>query len=498
MTLSFFFVNLNGKDYYRESKLRNLMRFKDHIKSTRFKATLWYSGLFLLLELIIGITVFLYLKHSLEKDLDHSLTKQAEMIYNFVEESKIDLSNFKPDSVYSSADELVYDIIFEAVALNPRNSYVQVELNNNMLFKTQNLIDQKIPFPLVPDDKIVIKNILNNQLSEYPIRAAYFQKNKYKITVAYPSHLIKETLTNLTDIYIIIAPLFFILSMAGGSILSARSLSRIDKITRKTDDITTQNLDEKIPGEEFNDEYGRLVATLNRMIKRIKTSLDYMNHFSIAASHELKTPLTILRGEVEVTLRHQQTPEYYKEILKSNYEEILRLINIVDRLFLVSRFDNKLIQPNFRKVNLKEFLERTTDSLAYLSSEKNNMLKIEADSKVETEIDPDLMQQVLTNLIENAIKYGYEDEPIIITGTKSDGRIKISVINKGEGIPEEDLSKIFDRFYRVESSRSRKMGGTGLGLSIVRSIVNLHNGEIFVNSVVGKETEFYFLLQSAS
>jgi len=167
-------------------------------------------------------------------------------------------------------------------------------------------------------------------------------------------------------------------------------------------------------------------------------------------------------------------------------------------LFLVSRFDNKLIQPNFRKVNLKEFLERTTDSLAYLSSEKNNMLKIEADSKVETEIDPDLMQQVLTNLIENAIKYGYEDEPIIITGTKSDGRIKISVINKGEGIPEEDLSKIFDRFYRVESSRSRKMGGTGLGLSIVRSIVNLHNGEIFVNSVVGKETEFYFLLQSAS
>ena len=480
------------------SQFRKIMQIKDHIKSTRFKATLWYSGLFLLLELIIGITVFLYLKHSLEKDLDHSLSKQAEMIYNFVEESKIDLSSFQPDSVYGSPDELVYDLIFEAVALNPRNSYVQVELNNKMLFKTQNLVDQKIPFPKIPPDKILIKDIENNYLSDYPIRVAYLKKNSYKITVAYPSHLIAETLTNLSDIYIIIAPLFFVLSIIGGSILSARALSRIDKITRKTDEITTQNLDEKIPGEEYNDEYGRLVFTMNRMIKRIKTSLDYMNHFSIAASHELKTPLTILRGEVEVALRHNQTPEQYREILRSNYEEVLRLINIVDRLFLISRFDNQLIRPNIQKVDLQEFLERTIDSLGYLSSEKNNIIKLDSESGIKVEFDPDLIRQVLTNLIENAIKYGYEDEPIRVIAEKNNNKIRISVINKGEGISEEDLSRIFDRFYRVDTSRSRKNGGTGLGLSIVKSIVNLHEGEIYVNSEPGEETEFYFLLKAAT
>lgn len=474
------------------------MHLKDHIKSTRFKATLWYSGLFLMLELIIGITVFFYLKHSLEKDLDHSLTKQTEMIYNFVEESKIDLSSFEPDSVYSSADELVYDIIFEAVALNPRNSYIQVELNDNLLFKTQNLIDEKIPFPKVPQDKIVIRDILNGHLSEFPIRAAYLQKNNYKITVAYPSHLIEETLANLTDIYIIIAPLFLVLSIIGGSILSARSLSRIDKIIRKTDEITTQNLDEKIPGEEFNDEYGRLVLTMNRMIKRIKTSLDYMNHFSIAASHELKTPLTILRGEVEVALRHPKTPEQYREIIKSNYEEILRLINIVDRLFLISRFDNKLITMNRKAVDLRSFLEKTLDSLGYLSTEKNNVINLEVENHIEVELDPDLIRQVLTNLIENAIKYGYEGEPIRVTACKYGKKVKVAVINKGEGIQEEDISRIFDRFYRIETSRSRKLGGTGLGLSIVKSIINLHDGEILVNSEPGKETEFYFLLNSSS
>ncbi len=478
------------------NKLRKLVKIKDLIKSTRFKTTLWYSGLFLTLEIIIGITVFLYLKHNMEQDLDQSLSKQAEMIYNFVKESKIDLSSFQPDSLYSSADELVYDLIFEAVTLNPRNSYVQVELNGNMLFKTQNLIDQKIPFPEVPPNKIVIKNFNNNRLSEYAIRTAYLKKNNYKITVAYPSHLIEETLTNLTDIYVIVAPLFFIFSIVGGSILSAGSLKRIDKITKRTDEITTQNLNDKIPGEEFNDEYGRLVHTMNRMIKRIKTSIDYMNQFSIAASHELKTPLTILRGEVEVALRHPKTPEQYREILKSNYEEVLRLINIVDRLFLVSRFDNKLIKANMKQLNLTDFLESTIETLGYLTSDKNNDLILKADDDIQVEADPGLIRQVMTNLIENAIKYGFEDEPILITAKQSEQMVRISVINKGEGICEEDRIKIFDRFYRVETSRSRKTGGTGLGLSIVKSIINLHSGDIDVKSSPGGETEFYFTLKT--
>ena len=416
------------------------------------------------------------------------------MIYNFVEESKIDLSGFQPDSVYSSADELVYDIIFEAVALNPHNSYVQVELKNNLLFKTQNLVDQKIPFPEIPADKIVVSNLNNSKLSEYPIRAAYLHKNNYKITVAYPSHLIDETLTNLTDIYIIIAPLFFIFSIAGGSLLSARALSRIDKIIKKTDEITTQNLQEKIPGEEFNDEYGRLVLTMNKMIGRIKTSLDYMNQFSVAASHELKTPLTILRGEIEVAMRYPKSSDEYREILKSNFEEVLRLINIVDRLFLISKFDNNLVKLNKQKLNLNEYLGKTISQLSYLAGEKNNPFEIKVEGDPEAEFDPELMRQVLTNLIENAIKYGYENEPIIITGCKSGTKIKIAVINRGEGIPEESINRIFERFYRKDSSRSRSTGGIGLGLSVVNSIVSWHQGQINVQSIPGKETTFEIIL----
>jgi signal transduction histidine kinase len=163
-------------------------------------------------------------------------------------------------------------------------------------------------------------------------------------------------------------------------------------------------------------------------------------------------------------------------------------------LFFVSRFDNDQLQINKINVNLSAYLQKTIESLGYLSAERNNPLELAAENNIEVELDPDLMRQVLTNLIDNAIKYGNENESIKINGCRQNGAVKVSVINKGEGIPEEDIGRIFERFYRVESSRSRKTGGTGLGLSIVKSIIKLHGGEISVNSIPGKETEFYFTL----
>ena len=110
-----------------------------YVKTTRFKTTLWYTTIFLLLECVMGILIYVFFRQSLYKELDISLTKQAENIYRLVAESKVDLNNFKPDSIYSSADELVYDLIFEAVTFNPNNTFVQVSLNNKIIFSTANL-----------------------------------------------------------------------------------------------------------------------------------------------------------------------------------------------------------------------------------------------------------------------------------------------------------------------------------------------------------------------
>jgi heavy metal sensor kinase len=472
-----------------------IANLKSYIRTTRFKTTLWYSLLFLLLEIVIGILVYFYLGDSMYHQLDTSLRRQAESIYDFVQDKKFNLQHFQPDSVYASQEDFVYDLIFDAVILNPRNTFVQVKLNNHSIFKTENLRAHSINISNIESKNVEVVTFSDTTLSDYKIRAAVLNKDQYNIIVAFPLHHIAETLSSLAEIFVIIAPVFFLFSIIGGYIISAKSLSRIDYIIKKTEEITTQNLEEKIEGEEFRDEYGRLVKKMNEMILRIKNSIQYMNQFSISASHELKTPLTILRGEIEIALRSPKTPEEYTQILISNYEETLRLISIVDKLFFISKFDHSLIKLNKDKVRLNQFLKDVVSPLKNLGKEKNICLSVNLSSDVNVEIDSELIRSAITNLIENAVKYGYENHSVIIkTELIQNKKIKISVINKGEGIAPELLPKIFDRFYRIESSRNRGTGGVGLGLSVVKSIINWHNGEVNVVSEPGKETEFYFIL----
>ncbi|MCX6150614.1 MAG: ATP-binding protein [Ignavibacteriales bacterium] len=472
-----------------------LAQLKYSIKTTRFKTTIWYSMLFLALETLIGLILYFQLHSNLTKQLDNSLSRQAEAIYILVSQSKVDMTDFKPDSIYSSTDEFVYNLIYEAVVFNPRNTYVQVQFKNKLIYKTDNLENIKLEFPGINKKKTGITVYKDQRISTLLIRAAYLEKGNYKIIVAYPDKLIEQTLDNFIDIYVILSPIFFIIAVLGGFLISAKALSRIDSIIAKTNEITAQNLNETIEGAEFNDEYGRLVRTMNAMVQRIKTSIDYMNQFSISASHELKTPLTILRGEIEVAMKSAKTVEEFKSVLSSNYEETIRLTKIVDRIFYISKLDNALISIKKETVSWLEFLEETILPLEILGKEKKMKLVLDIDADTEIEIDTELMKEALNNLIDNAIKYGDENQPVIVRSVLVNNQVKLAVINKGTGIPAEEIPKIFDRFYRIEISRSRSTGGVGLGLAIVKSIINWHNGKIEVISELGKETQFIITLE---
>lgn len=466
-------------------------RFSSFINTTRFKTTLWFSLLFLLLEVMIGTAIYFYLYSSLNRQLDRSLERQANAIFHFVTDSKVDLQDFKPDSLYASPEDLVYDLIYEAVTLNPRNTYVQVQYGNKIVFKTENLGRHNFDFPEIGKNKIKVASLDDNSLSRQSIRIAYLYKSKYKIIVAFPSGLINETLDSLKDIYIILAPIFFLIAIIGGFFISAGSLARIDSLIKETDDITAHNLDKKIDGEEFDDEYGRLVKRLNEMIRRIRTSVEYMNQFSVSASHEMKTPLTILRGELELALRVPRSAEEYREVLQSNYEETLRLINIVDKLFFISKIDNALIQIKTEKILLSSFLNGMMNGLSYLGINKNMSVTLEIENDAEVNIDPEWMRQAVNNLVENAVKYGFENTEVLVkAGCTAQDKPYISVINYGEGIPAEYQDRIFERFFRVDASRNRNTGGIGLGLAVVKSIVTWHNASISVASEENQKTAF--------
>ncbi len=466
-------------------------RAKLFLKSTRFKTAIWYSLIFLILEIVIGFVIFLYLRNSLYEQLDLSLSKQCELIYHFVNEKSIDLYEFRPDSIYSSPDELVYDLAFEAVALNPNNTFIQVRFKDKIIFTTENLKGSHTNLSDTSSQSRLVKTFSDKKLSPHDMRAAVLNENGYQIITAFPVVLINDALKSLTDLYIIIAPIFFFISVIGGVFISIKSLSRIDSIIERTKYITARNLDEKISGDEFKDEYGRLAKTMNEMITRIKTSIDYMNQFSISAAHELKTPLTILRGEIELALRSKITPDEYREVLQSNLDETLRLINIVEKLFFISKTDHSLIKITKVKTELSEFISSTIESMKKVAENKNIKLTLFSEEKIYAEIDAGLINQMIYNLIENAVKFSDVDQTVNIrVGHFNSSKAFISISNKGEYIPPELYNKIFDRFFRLDSSRNRSTGGVGLGLSVVKSIIDMHEGEIEVSSTIDGITTF--------
>ena len=152
--------------------------------------------------------------------------------------------------------------------------------------------------------------------------------------------------------------------------------------------------------------------------------------------------------------------------------------------------DNSLIVIDKIEVDLDEYLNNLGNSLKILGQDKNINVIVKSKTKAKVEIDKELLKQAISNLVDNAVKYGHENEDVIIKGELDNHSLSISVINKGEGIPKESLTKIFDNFYRVESSRNRKLGGAGLGLAVVKAIVKWHDAKIAVNSEHNKETEF--------
>ena len=470
-------------------------KVKLFIKSTRFKTALWYSIVFLILEIVIGFVIYFYLRSSLYTQLDHSLIKQSELIYHFVSEKSIDLYEFTPDSIYATPDELVYDLAFEAVALNPNNTFIQVRYKDKLIFQTENLKGFHAFLSDSSSEGQFIKTFTDKKLSPHELREAVFNEDGYQIITAFPVVLINDALKSLTDLYIIIAPIFFFISVIGGGFIAIKSLSRIDSIIDRTKYITALNLDEKITGGEFEDEYGRLARTMNEMINRIKKSIDYMNQFSISAAHELKTPLTILRGEIELALRSKITPEEYREILQSNLDETLRLINIVDKLFFISKTDHSLIKINKEKTELNTFIFSSIESMKKIAEEKSVKLNYLNGEKIFAEIDSALMNQVIYNLLDNAIKFSNPGEEVDIQLEKVyPNKVFISVVNQGEYIKPEYQKKIFERFFRIDSSHNRGTGGAGLGLSVVKAIIEMHGGDITVESNPDGMTKFTIII----
>ena len=308
------------------------------------------------------------------------------------------------------------------------------------------------------------------------------------VTAAYPAAEVDITLRRLFSLMLYSLPVALLLSVGMGWFIAGRSLRPVDTITRSARQITASNLGLRLEVPPTNDEIARLSETLNEMIARLETSFAQIRQFTSDASHELKTPLAILMGELEVALRRPLKEEEYRVTLGSCLEEVERLTHVVQGLLELSRAETGQVTILREHVRLSALLADVCDDVMLIAETKHIDLVTNISPHISITGDRIRLHQALLNVIENAVKYTPVGGGVRIELDLAEGRARVVVADSGIGIPQDQLPFIYDRFFRVDKARSQNILGTGLGLSIVKWIVDAHDGTIEAMSTEGKGT----------
>jgi heavy metal sensor kinase len=275
-------------------------------------------------------------------------------------------------------------------------------------------------------------------------------------------------------------PVVTALAIFGGYVLIRRALAPVQRVTQAAQEITLSHLERRLPEVDSGDEIASLTVALNQMIARLDESFQNNNRFTADASHDLRTPLTILRGELESLVVDRDMPAGVRDKLGSLLEEIERLVKIVEGLFALSRLDMGEAQAERVQFDLAALAETTAEQMILLAEERKIALSYAPSGVVEVKGDRTRLKQALVNLLDNAIKYTPDGGKITLSVEAEDGVAKVEVADTGIGIQEEALPHVFKRFFRAPGVRAGNIEGSGLGLAIVQAIFSAHGGGVSV------------------
>ncbi|GIV51942.1 MAG: hypothetical protein KatS3mg038_2463 [Candidatus Kapaibacterium sp.] len=483
----------------------------------RWRLTLWYAVLITLALAAFAGALYRTVSASLHKNLDASLGRVATSLDYIIkqkqQESRTPLrrpfrrrhgvvlfeqpplrrDTLGADSLGSEPD-VVWMAIYEHILFNARTFLIQIaDTSGTILWRSAGTQDTLPTFwelvqsePLPPPYPLLKTVVVGGQ----HYRVAAVRSPLVEIVVGYPLTEIEQTLGELFAVLKIGLPLVVVIAVIGGYWLARSSLRQVDLITRTAQEITAHHLDRRLPMPASGDEIARLTATLNDMIARLEQSFQQIQQFTSDASHELRTPLAILMGELELMLRRPHTAEEYQAALASALEEVGRLSKVVEGLLELSRAESGQTQMDWERLNFTELVAAVAEDFAVLAEEQGIALTTTLQPFVQIVGDRARLQQVVINLLDNAIKYTPRGGAVCVQLHVEDASAVLMVSDTGIGIPAEDLPHIFDRFYRVDKARHRTPGGSGLGLSIVQWIVHAHHGSINVESSEGSGTSF--------
>ena len=469
---------------------------KKWFKSIGWTLTVWNASLIMIFAVSFSIYLYKKLESQLNTEVSIFLNNELAEFNQYVSENRENLELVKRQiNEESSAMRKYYQMYYALLDSDGQVILQSTDFQPNLSqmrssHKSALLETEVQDFGLQAGGDAHHIRILTKPLSKKG-------KTIYYTQVGLNLSRTEKTLVKYRHNILYALPAILALSLAGGYMLARWNLRPISHMAETAGRITVSNLSERLHLRGTGDELDELAGVFNNMVERIDQAYQKLSQFSADAAHELRTPLTSLIGEVEIALSQERTEEEYKNILASNLDELTRLMRLVNNLLLLSQSD-KEEKVKTEQIEINSIVRDITEIFDPVAEEKQITLKINMPlDPIYIAGDRWRMEQLISNLLDNAIRYNKCGGAVEVSLSQDDRWARLVVRDTGLGIPPSEQEKIFDRFYRLDSSRSRESGGFGLGLNIVKSIVQAHNGTISLESQEGVGSAFIVQLPTA-
>jgi signal transduction histidine kinase len=436
-------------------------------KSLKTQVLIWFGTITIIILFFFNYAIYYFLEQNAQLAIQNNLYNKAVFINDKIK-TGVPINNLLEDKKLEAFDVAIVKqnkIIFEKgdVHFNSLKKYM-MEDKSFFIFKQDNNINGLYIFRIT----IPFKGSI-----------LFYKKNI--------DTQINKKLQEIKNILFILEPILLFVFVFVANKLIDKILIPIDAITKRANKISVTDLSETIEQPLSDYEIKELVDSFNNMIKRLNDEVSHLDQFNSDVSHELKTPLTVIKGEIELALDKARDSEYYKQSLKTIQQESNTIHTIVDNILMLTKYTKANIGQTFNKISLDNLLLDSVNHYNTQLKKKNIKLHFKKFEPVTIDGNLQLMSIIFSNLIDNAIKYTTENKNIYLSLYKKE-KIYFIIKDEGIGISKDKLTTLIIRFYRVDESRNKQIKGFGLWLSIVQKGIELHNGTIKIASKKNKGT----------
>jgi heavy metal sensor kinase len=463
-----------------------LMRLRSYRKTLAFRLTLWYAGVFAVSSCIAFLLFYTLITSVFRDRTDQELLGQAR-------EFSAVLSTRGLESVKSLA-------MLEAQAAGVKKVFFRLLSSRGEVFSSSNMsywqdihIRQEAIKELLRDRKNVFETFSIPNRKDKVRVAHVLIGNGVILQIGQSMEADSRFIDAFKNIFLVTMVLLLGLAAGVGWFMARRAVSGVEAVTRTAQEISAGTLDKRVPVGTRGDEIDQLAATFNQMLGRIQALITEIKEMSDNIAHDLKSPITRIRGMAEVTLTTGKGVEEYENMAAGTVEECDRLLDMINTMLMITKTESGVHPLDYQQVDMPRLVRDACELMGTVAEDKGLSLACETPETLPLVGDPRMIQRILANLLDNAIKYTPSGGSVRVSLSAIDGgEALVTVQDTGMGIPPDDLPHIFERFFRCDQSRSEP--GTGLGLSLARALARAHQGDITVTSTLGQGSTFTLTL----